>query len=141
MFRLTGIIIGFALGGLLGALEGFCMGYLIDYLINRIATKTKIKTPPHENTSWENYNTTQNEYQSTCDEFSTHDTLTEDYKILGIPPDANDEEVKNAYRSVARKNHPDKFNYLGEKARKIAEEKFAGINNAYERIKKSRKIK
>lgn len=60
------------------------------------------------------------------------------YTILGIDPSASDDEVKKAYREMAKKNHPDKVAYLGEDVRKDAEKKFQEINDAYDRIKKQR---
>lgn len=66
------------------------------------------------------------------------DSLENDYKILEIPSSATDEEVKKAYRTLAKKYHPDKVNHLGEEIRKDAEVKFTKLNQAYERIKKSR---
>ena len=46
--------------------------------------------------------------------------------------------MKKAYRKAAIKHHPDKVSHLGEEVRKAAEEKFSKVNEAYERIKKSR---
>ena len=63
------------------------------------------------------------------------------YKILGISPEATDEEVKLAYREMAKKYHPDKVNHLGEDVKKAAEEKFMKVNEAYETIKKERGMK
>ena len=60
------------------------------------------------------------------------------YKILGIEPSATDEEVKKAYREMAKKNHPDLVSNLGEEVREAAEKKFQEINAAYEAIKKQR---
>ena len=60
------------------------------------------------------------------------------YKILGIDPSASDEEVKKAYREMAKKNHPDLVTNLGEEVRQAAEKKFQEINGAYESIKKQR---
>lgn len=67
----------------------------------------------------------------TCD-------LDNDYKILEIPSTATNDEVKANYRMLAKKYHPDKVNHLGEDIRKAAEVKFTKLNQAYERIKKSR---
>ena len=60
------------------------------------------------------------------------------YKILGIDPNATDEDVKKAYREMAKKYHPDKVAYLGEDVRKSAEQKLQEVNEAYEKIKKQR---
>ncbi|MBR4392387.1 MAG: TerB family tellurite resistance protein [Bacteroidales bacterium] len=60
------------------------------------------------------------------------------YKILGVDPSASDEEVKKAYREMAKKNHPDLVSNLGEDVRQAAEKKFQEINQAYETIKKQR---
>lgn len=62
------------------------------------------------------------------------------YKILGVDPKASDEEVKKAYREMAKKNHPDLVSNLGEDVRQAAEKKFQRINEAYETIKKQRGI-
>ena len=42
------------------------------------------------------------------------------YKILGIDPSATDEEVKRAYREMAKKNHPDLVGNLGDEVRQAA---------------------
>jgi len=62
------------------------------------------------------------------------------YKILEIEPTCTNEEVKKAYRRMAMKYHPDKVSHLGEDLRKIADEKFKKVNEAYEKIKKERNI-
>lgn len=63
------------------------------------------------------------------------------YKILGISPDATDEEVKKAYRQMAILHHPDKVSHLGEDVQHAAKEKFQQIQSAYEEIKKQRGFK
>lgn len=63
------------------------------------------------------------------------------YKILGVEPTASDDEIKKAYRKLAKEFHPDKVSYLGEDFKKTAEEKFKKINDAYEAIKNERGIK
>ncbi|MCD6355319.1 MAG: TerB family tellurite resistance protein [Prolixibacteraceae bacterium] len=63
-----------------------------------------------------------------------------DYKILDIEPTATNDEVKKAYRRMAMKYHPDKVSHLGEDFQKAANEKFQKVNEAYENIKKERKI-
>jgi len=62
------------------------------------------------------------------------------YKILEIDSSASDEEVKKAYRRMAMKYHPDKVTHLGEDFKKVADEKFKKVNEAYEKIKKERNL-
>lgn len=62
------------------------------------------------------------------------------YRILGISPDATDEEVKKAYRRMAVKYHPDKVATLGEDVQKAAEEKFKAVSQAYDAICRERGI-
>ena len=60
------------------------------------------------------------------------------YKVLGVSPNATDDEVKRAYRRLALEHHPDKVAALGEDVRKAAEKKFQEINAAKELIWKAR---
>jgi hypothetical protein len=57
-----------------------------------------------------------------------------DYEVLGLKADAKPAEVKRAYRSLAKKWHPDRFHSQSYESRATAEEKFRKINEAYVRI-------
>ena len=59
------------------------------------------------------------------------------YKVLGVAPDATDEQIKVAYRDLARKYHPD--NYANNPLADLAQEKMKQINEAYDTITKQRK--
>jgi DnaJ like chaperone protein len=60
------------------------------------------------------------------------------YSVLEIAPDTSDDEVKKAYREMAKKHHPDMVAQLGEDVKRSATEKFQKINAAYEDIRKQR---
>jgi len=62
--------------------------------------------------------------------------MNDPYQVLGVSPDASDEEVKRAYRDLARKYHPD--NYQNNPLADLAEEKMKEINEAYDAITKAR---
>lgn len=62
--------------------------------------------------------------------------MNDPYSVLGIEPNATDEEVKKAYRQLARKYHPD--NYQDNPLADLAEEKMKAINEAYDQINKQR---
>jgi DnaJ like chaperone protein len=60
------------------------------------------------------------------------------YRILGIKKQATDSEVKKAYRKMAVKYHPDKLQGVSEDIKKLSEEKFLKVKEAYEQIMKGR---
>lgn len=62
--------------------------------------------------------------------------MNDPYSVLGVSPSASDEEVKKAYRELARKYHPD--NYQNNPLADLAEEKMKEINEAYDAITRSR---
>ena len=61
-----------------------------------------------------------------------------DYKILEITQDASNDEIKTAYRKMAKKYHPDKVASLGEEVKEQSEDKFRMVQEAYENLKKER---
>ena len=67
--------------------------------------------------------------------------LASAYDVLGVAPNASDEEVKKAYRRLANKYHPDKLTGQGvpDFLQKSSGECFKKIQTAYAYIKKSRK--
>lgn len=68
--------------------------------------------------------------------------LKDAYAILNTSPSASDEEIKQAYRRLTSKHHPDKLSASGmpEDMMRMAEQKTREIRSAYERIKEVRNL-
>ncbi len=60
------------------------------------------------------------------------------YKILEIDKTATNDEIKKAYRTMAKKYHPDKVIHLGKEHQQGAEDKFKQVQEAYEHLQKER---
>lgn len=57
-----------------------------------------------------------------------------DLEILGLAPGATPEEIKAAFRELAKKYHPDRVAHLGDEFKELAHKKFVEIRSAYERL-------
>jgi DnaJ like chaperone protein len=90
-------------------------------LINRIAAGLRLSAAEH---------------QSIRAEFAQDEDRY--YQVLGLSPDASPEEIKRAYRTLVKENHPDKVAHLGEAYTKIANQRLSQINQAYDYL--SRKL-
>ena len=62
--------------------------------------------------------------------------MSDPYGVLGVSPSASDDDVKKAYRDLARKYHPD--NYVDNPLADLAQEKMKEINEAYDQITRER---
>ena len=58
------------------------------------------------------------------------------YEVLGVSPNASNDEVKKAYRQLSKKYHPD--SYVNNPLADLAEEKFKEVQAAYDEIMKQR---
>ncbi len=65
--------------------------------------------------------------------------MKDPYSVLGVSRDASDDEVKAAYRKLAKKYHPD--NYADSPLADVATEKMKEVNEAYDAIMNERKGK
>lgn len=63
--------------------------------------------------------------------------MTDPYKVLGVSQNAADDEVKSAYRELAKKYHPD--NYINNPLSDLASEKMQEINEAYDTVQNMRR--
>ena len=70
-------------------------------------------------------------------ESNTTDNINQKYyAILGLKNGASIDEIKKAYRRLAKEYHPDKLAGVNESIKKIAEEKFREVQQAYEKLSK-----
>lgn len=64
--------------------------------------------------------------------------MSDPYKILGVSPSASDDEIKEAYRKLTQKYHPDRFTE-NDVMEELANEKMTEINTAYDEIMNMRR--
>lgn len=116
-----GKIIGALVGLLIGLrLFGLLFGLLAGYLVDSILHTSRL----------------QGRDQGGGSSGSRATPDLENYRILGVDPDASTDEIKRVYRALAVQFHPDSLHHLDEKQRKTAEEAFIKIREAYESIMK-----
>ncbi|MEG1972789.1 MAG: DnaJ domain-containing protein, partial [Oscillospiraceae bacterium] len=63
--------------------------------------------------------------------------MNDPYKVLGVSPNSDDDELKRTYRELVKKYHPD--NYQDSPLADLAQEKMSEINAAYDTVVKQRK--
>ena len=81
-----------------------------------------------------------NEYDYSSIKAMFYNEVDSAYKMLETTKSATNDELKKAYRKMAKKYHPDKLEGFGEEHKQGAKEKFQNIQAAYEQIKKERGI-
>jgi DnaJ like chaperone protein len=82
---------------------------------------------------------TKDEYRIIRSRFLPEDQRSP-YRVLGVPPDISNDELKAQYRRLMIENHPDKAIARGmpEEFIRIATDKIAAINEAYDEILRER---
>lgn len=82
----------------------------------------------------------QNHHQQRRQTYSSTYSKNSDYEyeVLGISENASEDDIKKAYRRLAKKYHPDRLINASEIDKKVAKEKFQKIQSAYEKIKEQR---
>lgn len=62
------------------------------------------------------------------------DETSDPYKVLGVASDASAAQIKQAYRELANKYHPDKVSHLGDEFQEMAHKRFKEIQVAYQEL-------
>lgn len=130
-FKIIFAIIGWRLGGGRGLLFGFLLGWLIDSMYRRPTVYFTFRGGAGDDfTGYQKQERTWEPYVDV--------TLQEAYRTLGISSTATDEEVRQAYRQMALRYHPDRVEAQGEAVRQEAEKRFREIMEARDIIMRAR---
>ena len=80
-------------------------------------------------------------YAGTGPRSSARAAAIDPYAVLGIDRNANERDIKRAYRKLMSQHHPDKLGDVPDELKRRAEERAREINAAYERIKNERGLR
>ena len=120
------------MGGGRGLILGFLLGWLLDSMYRR---STIHFTYQKGTDDFSGYQKDEHEWQPYVDV-----TLQEAYRTLGIRETATDDEVRQAYRELALRYHPDRVEAQGEAAKEEAEKRFREVTEARDIIFRARGI-
>jgi DnaJ like chaperone protein len=83
---------------------------------------------------------TDRDYEEAASMFNPQVSLNASYSVLGVTMGATDDEIKKAYRKLAKEYHPDVVanKGMGEDFQKFAAEKMRAVNAAYDSVKEAR---
>jgi hypothetical protein len=117
-------------------IPGFhALGWLDDIVILFLLFRYLLKTRPGAGNSSGPFGTQQEGRAENNDGArETQSTPRSPYDVLNLPPDADQETIKAAYRKLANQYHPDKVSHLGKEFRDLAEQKFKDIQEAYQKL-------
>ncbi len=96
---------------------------------------------PNKDISIREFDGSDADYEAAAAMFNPGHNLDASYSVLGVTDAATDHEVKKAYRTMAKKYHPDRVGHLGKEHQEGAEAKFREVQEAYEHIQKERGFK
>lgn len=132
-FKFIFAVIGWRLGRGWGLFFGFLLGSFLDSMFRRPTIHFTFQHGRADDFSGDQKN--ERAWQPYVDV-----TLQEAYRTLGLRETATDEEVRQAYRELALRYHPDRAAAQGEAARQAAEKKFREVTEARDIIFRARGI-
>lgn len=130
-FKFLFAIIGWRIGRGWGLFFGFLLGAYIDSMFRRPTIHFTYRTGPADDFS--DYTRRQQQWQPYVDV-----TLQEAYRTLGLPPTATDDQVRQAYRELALRYHPDRVSSQDPTAKAQAQKKFREVTEARDTILRAR---
>lgn len=114
------------------------LGFLLHYFIKRRKNRSPFQQKRHDRRDADSNRSTNsgNSWSGARNRQEGASSAERDpYQILGIERGAPPETIKQAYRELAGKYHPDKVAYLGEEFKVLAEKRFKEIQSAYDELK------
>lgn len=99
-------------------------------------TKQKQQYSSHDTQSNTGYQSQKNSTSGPQDQL----TLDKAYRILGVSANATLDEINRAYKEKMTKSHPDKVSHLSEGLQEKAKELTLELNEAYELVKRYKKV-
>ena len=132
-FKFIFAVIGWRIGRGWGLFFGFMLGSYIDSMFHQSTIHFTFQHGSADDFS--GYHKQEQKWQPYVDV-----TLQEAYRTLGIPETATDEEVRQAYRKLAIKYHPDRFQSKSETEKAEAKKKFCEVTEARDIIFRNRGI-
>lgn len=66
--------------------------------------------------------------------------MRDPYEVLGVAPNATDDEIKKAYKELLKKYHPDNYAGTNNPLAHLAEEKYKEVQDAYDQITRMRSM-
>lgn len=112
---------------------GWLDDIVIIILLFRYLSRFVRYSPPNQSPYGDRENTGSESY--TEKEQAANERAMSPFEILGVPPNADQTEIRAAYRKLANQYHPDKVIHLGEEFQKLAEKRFKEIQEAYDQLK------
>ena len=119
--------------------DAVILGFLLRYFYNLKKKRQAFRkySQHHQNTADAGPRTAENNQSRTHTAEESSSAFHRDpYQVLDIERGASPDKIKQAFRQLAAKYHPDKVEHLGAEFKALAEQRFKEIQRAYEELKR-----